>query len=375
MPWTAAGHIVAAGGVRAASGDPAVSLTEVLWTDPAARDLRAAQQVELSARYGEGTPEPHADDVTVTVLLAVDGAPVGCGSLRDVSAEQGGSTAEVKRVYVAPAWRGRGLSRLLMRDLESRATIRGMTRLVLEAGLQQPEAIGLYLSIGYLPVPNYGEWAGVADSRCFAKDTGPRTADPSRPCGTPPTALGPPDVTPGAVPGLRIETVPYADPEAAALRQHLDDGGPPADPEVTAALAAPGGYAAVDAALGSQMLVTVLARHHGRPVGCASLGRPRGLAEHDPVTGGDPGTTGELRLVCVRPAAHRSGVAGALVRAIERHAADAGLRAVVAETSIRQPGVLALYRALGYRPVFPFGAWEGDPLGLYLGRALVPAAG
>lgn len=359
MPERAAGQIAVVGGASATSGDPAVSLTEVPWTDPAARDLRAAQQVELSARYGDGTPEPHTDDVAVTVLLAVDGVPVGCGSLRDVSAEHGSGIAEVKRVYVAPGWRGRGLSRLLMRDLESRATARGMTRLVLEAGLQQPEAIGLYLSIGYLPVPNYGEWAGVADSRCFAKDAGPRTADPLRPGGMTPTALGPTDVAPGAVPRLRIEAVPDADPEAAALRQQMDDEGLPADPEVAVA----------------QMLVTVLARYDGRAVACASLSRPHGLAEHDPVTGGDPGTTGELRRVYVRPEARRSGVAGALVRALERQATDAGLRAVVLATGIRQPGALSLYRALGYRPVFPFGAWEGDLLGLYLGRALMPAAG
>lgn len=154
---------------------PVVTVTAVPWADPVARALRHAQQVELSARYGDqGTPEPPAEHVALTLVLALDGELVGCGSLRDLGdvAEHASGTGEVKRVYVAPEVRGRGLARTLMHALEARAADRGWTRLVLEAGLQQPEAIGLYLSLGYRPVARYGEWADVPDSRCLAKGLG-----------------------------------------------------------------------------------------------------------------------------------------------------------------------------------------------------------
>jgi GNAT superfamily N-acetyltransferase len=292
-----------------------VTVADVPWDDPVARALRDAQQVELSARYGDdGTPEPPAGSVVATLVVALDGVPAACGSLRDVGDEHGAGTGEVKRVYVDPGARGRGLARVLMRDLEARAVALGWTRLVLEAGLQQPEAIGLYLSLGYEPVERYGEWADVPDSRCFAK----------------------------ALPG-----VPRAEPEVGTAPPGLvvdvarDDD-------------VPGGG------------VPVVARLDGRPVGTASLARPRGL------TDGDPATTGELRGVHVDPGA--PGVAAALVRGLEAQALAAGLRVVVVVADVREPGALALYRALGYRPVLPFGAWEGDPTGLYLGRTLAPPA-
>lgn len=293
---------------------------------------------------------------------------MGCGSLRDLGAERehGPGTGEVKRVYVAPSARGRGLARTLVHALEDRAAALGWTRLVLEAGLQQPEAIGLYLSVGYAPVERYGEWADVPDSRCFAKAVGSGARGPAP---RPPAPAG----------TLRVAVVPYADPDAAALRDAMDAESLLAYPEVEAAVATRGGFGAVDAALGSAMLVTVLARLDGRPVGCASLGRPHGSDGPGGRGGsGGPGgpagldaaTTGELRRVFVCPDVRRAGVAAALVRALEAEALALGLRDLVLETGIRQPAALALYRSLGYRPVLPFGHWQGDALGLYLGRTL-----
>jgi GNAT superfamily N-acetyltransferase len=317
--------------------------------------LREAQQVELRARYGDdGTPEPPLAQVLTTLLLRVDGVPVACGSLRDVAAEQGAGVAEVKRVFVAPGHRGTGLARTVMHALHERARTRGLRRLVLETGLQQPEAIGLYLSLGYTSLPNYGEWAGVTDSRCFALDLAPAPAAP-----------GPAAPVPARDPRpVEIALVPFADPEAAALRTRMYTEALDLYPEVQAAVEARGGFAVVDAALGPAMLATALARVDGRAVGCASLGRPQGLST------GDPARTGELRRVYAAGEVRRLGVASALVRALEEHAVTLGLDTVVLETGIRQPAAVALYRSLGYRPVLPFGDWRGDPLGLYLGRDL-----
>jgi GNAT superfamily N-acetyltransferase len=291
-----------------------VTVADVPWDDPVARALRDAQQVELSARYGDdGTPEPPAGSVVATLVVALDGVPAACGSLRDVSGEHGAGTGEVKRVYVDPGARGRGLARVLMRELEARALALGWTRLVLEAGLQQPEAIGLYLSLGYEPVERYGEWADVPDSRCFAK------ALPGTPRTEPEVGTVPP--------GVVVEVV-------------RDDD------------------------------VAVVARLDGRVVGSATLVRPHGATDPGP----DPATTGRLHGVHVAPEVLGPGVAAAMVRALEAEALAAGLRDVVVEASTREPGALALYRALGYRPVLPFGDREGDPSGLYLARTLAPPA-
>lgn len=195
-----------------------VTLAEVPWSDPVARALRHAQQAELSARYGDsGTPEPPAEHVAVTLVVAVDGEAVGCGSLRDLGGAAGDpgfgpGTGEVKRVYVAPGARGQGLARTLVHALESRAAGLGWTRLVLEAGLQQPEALGLYLSLGYRPVARYGEWADVQDSRCLAKDVG-AAATPAGP-GVPPAA--------GEEPGPALLRVDPREP--GALDRALSSG-------------------------------------------------------------------------------------------------------------------------------------------------------
>ncbi|MEU2350426.1 GNAT family N-acetyltransferase [Modestobacter sp. NPDC049651] len=143
------------------------TLRATTWDDPVVAALSAAQQEEVRARYdGKSEPgvPPSADDVAV-VLVAHDddGTPVGCGALRPL--EPG--AAEVKRMYVVPAARGRGVSRLVLRGLEDEARRRGWGTLRLETGPRQPEAIALYTSAGYRPVEAFGHYAGLDDDSLF----------------------------------------------------------------------------------------------------------------------------------------------------------------------------------------------------------------
>jgi GNAT superfamily N-acetyltransferase len=143
-----------------------VTVEPAAWDDPDVQRLTAAQQAELRARYdgaGEpGTP-PSAADVSLVVLARdADGTPVGCGALRVL--EPG--VAEVKRMYVVPAARGRGVSRRVLAALEAAAGERGWTRLRLETGPRQPEAIGLYESAGYRPIPAFGRYVDDPDAGC-----------------------------------------------------------------------------------------------------------------------------------------------------------------------------------------------------------------
>jgi GNAT superfamily N-acetyltransferase len=78
---------------------------------------------------------------------------------------------EIKRMFVRETYRGRGYSRLILLRLEELAQRRGCRRVVLETGVGQPEAIGLYESAGYLRIPNYDQYAGNPNSVCLAKQT------------------------------------------------------------------------------------------------------------------------------------------------------------------------------------------------------------
>ncbi len=135
--------------------------------DPAVRELCAAQQAELEARYGGDSAEPPKGiDPEVSFLVArVGGEPVGCAGLKPL--EPG--VAEVTRMYVRPAHRGHGISRRLLREVEDLAKARGVTTIRLETGDLQPESIGLYGSSGYHRIPVFGPYARSSLSLCFEK--------------------------------------------------------------------------------------------------------------------------------------------------------------------------------------------------------------
>ena len=66
--------------------------------------------------------------------------------------------AEIKRLYVQEAYRGRGLSRTLMSAIEAEVLAEGIDCARLEMGIYQPEADALYRSIGYRDIPPFGEY-------------------------------------------------------------------------------------------------------------------------------------------------------------------------------------------------------------------------
>jgi putative acetyltransferase len=93
------------------------------------------------------------DNVLFYVARDDTGRAVGCGAV--VLDADGG---EIKRMYVAPSCRGQGLARRLLRALEAAAWNRGCKRFALETGPRQPEALGLYASLGYERCGPYGHY-------------------------------------------------------------------------------------------------------------------------------------------------------------------------------------------------------------------------
>lgn len=138
-----------------------------------ARRLVAALDEHLSTRYtpddrfGPNLKPEHLAAGAGTFLVArAGGEAVGCGALRRLDE----TTAEVKRMYVEPAVRGRGVATAVLERLESAARELGVHRLVLETGIYQAEAVGLYRRAGFRPVRCWGEYAGSLTSVCFEKE-------------------------------------------------------------------------------------------------------------------------------------------------------------------------------------------------------------
>ncbi len=91
--------------------------------------------------------------------------PVACGAIKEFEP----NVMEVKRMYVTPEKRGKGIATKVLYALENWARDLGYQKCVLETGKRQPEAIALYTKNGYQIIPNYGQYAGIENSVCFEK--------------------------------------------------------------------------------------------------------------------------------------------------------------------------------------------------------------
>ena len=105
------------------------------------------------------------DQIQLAVVAYNEGVPVGCGALKRFD----GQTMEIKRMFVLPEERGKGIATRILAELENWARELDCAKCVLETGKNQPEAIQLYLKCRYKPIPNYGQYVGIENSICFEK--------------------------------------------------------------------------------------------------------------------------------------------------------------------------------------------------------------
>jgi putative acetyltransferase len=143
-------------------------------SDPRSVALIRELDAELSQSY---TPEQmhglhpgeESDPRLRFFLLQLGDEVIGCGALRAL--EPG--IAELKRMFVRPAYRGRGYSHDLLAQLERAAAAAGVHHLRLETGGVQHAALSLYRTSGYASIPPYGEYAGSLTSICMEKELSP----------------------------------------------------------------------------------------------------------------------------------------------------------------------------------------------------------
>jgi GNAT superfamily N-acetyltransferase len=292
----------------------------------AARLVEEVQQ-EYVVRYGgrDETPlepayfEPPNGAFFVGYL---DGVPLATGAWRlrgDVAALGTRHTAEIKRMYVAAAARRTGLGRLMLAHLEQTALAAGTPVIVLETGLAQPEAIALYESSGYVPVEGFGHYRHAPLSRCYGRRL------------------------------LHVDVEHFDSPDAeklqAAQRVELEsrygrDAEPGAKPT---------------AADVPYFLVARLPS--GEPVGCGGLRR----------LGDDHA---EIKRMYVAPAARGTGVATAVLRALEDAARETGSSQLVLETGTEQPEAIRFYERAGYTRIPNFGPYADSDVSVCYRRDL-----
>lgn len=157
-----------------------MNIRRVSFGHPDAVKLNNQVQAEYAARYdtsdGDSTPLAPTDfePPRGLYLIAYDelDRPVATGGWRTQDENSEGSEdgdAELKRMYVTEAARGKGLARHILAALEDDARAAGRIRMVLETGTKQPEAVGLYTSSGYEPCAKFGYYRFHKLSMCFAK--------------------------------------------------------------------------------------------------------------------------------------------------------------------------------------------------------------
>lgn len=178
----------ASGAVGAPPRTDAFEVRSVLMHDPLVRPLLDELSHEYWTRYqrvlsaeqlreemehypAQDFAAPHGE----LVLVLEDGEPVAGGAFRrrtepelgdpELLARPGARradgtpavrTAELKRIWTHSAHRRRGLARVVLAELEHRAVERGYRRIYLTTGPRQPEATGLYLATGYMPLFDTG---------------------------------------------------------------------------------------------------------------------------------------------------------------------------------------------------------------------------
>jgi GNAT superfamily N-acetyltransferase len=144
----------------------------VPYADPVAQRLVRAVLADLADRYGgdgDATPvrgEEFEPPLGAFLVAYRAGEPVGCGAWRT----HPGNLAEIKRMYVVPEARGQGIAMALLRALEDSAREAGCTRVILETGTLQPEAIALYRKAGYERIPDFGHYKDEPGVRSFGRE-------------------------------------------------------------------------------------------------------------------------------------------------------------------------------------------------------------
>jgi GNAT superfamily N-acetyltransferase len=133
------------------------------------KNLVARLDMELHKRYGQlqNNYDKHniIESCDTVVIVKENNNFIGCGCFKKYNKD----TVEIKRMYVDTKYRGFGISKIILGELETWAKELGYKYTILETGIKQPEAIGLYKKCGYQTIDNFGQYKGMDVSVCMKK--------------------------------------------------------------------------------------------------------------------------------------------------------------------------------------------------------------
>lgn len=148
-------------------------MVELIRTDSEHSDFRElVTLLDADLRVRDG--DDHAffaqfnkiDSIRHVVVASYHAHAAGCGAIKHFD----NGIMEVKRMFVHPDFRRLGIATAVLRELENWSRELGYKKCILETGIRQPEAIGLYQRNGYSVIPNYGQYENVKTSVCFEKN-------------------------------------------------------------------------------------------------------------------------------------------------------------------------------------------------------------
>jgi putative acetyltransferase len=122
--------------------------------------IRDGDEHEFYHQFNKITMIKHA------VVAYIESIPIGCGAFKEYDTH----TVEIKRMFVLPEFRGKGIAASVLTELEMWAFSIHYKSYILETGKKQPEAIALYQKMGYAVTANYGQYANVENSVCMRKE-------------------------------------------------------------------------------------------------------------------------------------------------------------------------------------------------------------
>ena len=147
-------------------------MTSFLKTDSTNKDFQQlVQLLDADLKFRDGDEHTFYAQfnkivqIKNVIICYIDDYAVGCGAFKIFDED----SVEIKRMFVRPEFRGRGLGLEILRALELWAAESGFSACVLETGKKQPEAIQLYQKAGYGIIPNYGQYMGIENSVCMRK--------------------------------------------------------------------------------------------------------------------------------------------------------------------------------------------------------------
>jgi len=133
------------------------------------QELIKLLDIELNTRYGllqaQYDKFNRVESIETAVIGFIDSKPCGCGCFKAFNKD----TVEIKRMFVKADFRGKGISKLILAELENWAGELGFSKAILETGIKQPDAIKFYSKLGYRKIDNFGQYIGNSNSVCFTK--------------------------------------------------------------------------------------------------------------------------------------------------------------------------------------------------------------